>query len=147
MSTDIILLALRCISACTLLSILGLLFFVLWRDFRSATTRMQSNHRTHGNLVGVQEVDGNYLITGTRYPLRPLTSLGRAPTNSIPINDDFASSEHALIALRNGQWWLEDRQSRNGTTLNELLITQPIVVTDGDIIGIGNHRFRLELER
>jgi pSer/pThr/pTyr-binding forkhead associated (FHA) protein len=147
MNTDITLLVLRCISASILLAIVGVLFIVLWRDFRSATTRMQANRRTHGNLVSVQEVNGSYLITGTRYPLRPLTSLGRAPTNSVPVDDDFASSEHALIALRNGQWWLEDRQSRNGTTLNELLITQPIVVTDGDIIGIGNHRFRLELER
>jgi FHA domain. len=48
--------------------------------------------------------------------------------------------------MRNGQWWLEDRKSRNGTTLNGMPVTQSVIVTDGDIIGIGKMRFRLDLE-
>lgn len=86
------------------------------------------------------------MLTGEDYPLLPLTSLGRSPTNTIPINDTFASSEHALVAMRNGQWWIEDRKSRNGTLLNDLPVTEPIVITHGDIIGIGTMKFRLELE-
>ena len=86
------------------------------------------------------------VVTGETYPLLPLTSLGRSPTNTVPINDSFASSEHALVAFRNGQWWLEDRRSRNGTLLNDMPVTQPVVITDGDIIGIGKIKFRLELE-
>ncbi len=79
--------------------------------------------------------------TGQTYPLLPLTSLGRSPTNTIPISDDYASGEHALVALRSGQWWLEDRQSRNGTTINGMPITQPVIITDGDIIGVGSVSF------
>jgi pSer/pThr/pTyr-binding forkhead associated (FHA) protein len=98
-------------------------------------------------LIALQEVNGSYIVTGTNYPLLKLTSLGRSPTNTITIDDTFASSDHAFVALRSGQWWLEDRQSRNGTTLNEVPITQPVIITDGDIIGIGRNRFRLELEQ
>jgi pSer/pThr/pTyr-binding forkhead associated (FHA) protein len=87
------------------------------------------------------------VVTGETYPLLPLTSLGRSPTNTIRINDTFASGDHALLAMRSGQWWLEDRRSRNGTMLNDLRVTQPVVVTDGDVIGIGNIKFRVELER
>ena len=94
----------------------------------------------------MQEIEGELLDTGNEFPLLTITSLGRAPTNTIPVTDNFASSEHALITLRGGQWWLEDRHSRNGTTLNDVPVLQPIVVTNGDIIGIGSVRLRLNLE-
>jgi pSer/pThr/pTyr-binding forkhead associated (FHA) protein len=84
--------------------------------------------------------------TGEVYPLRPLTSIGRSPTNSIVISDNFASSEHALISLKEGRWWLEDRNSRNGTVLNGEAISSPIIVTDGDIISIGNTHLKLTFD-
>src|SRR5690606_37659232 len=147
MSTEAALLLLRIISGISLLALLVLILLALRRDYHSAVTAVEASRRTYGQLVVLREVDGNYVPTGVCYPLFQLTSLGRSPTNTITIADSFASSEHAIVALRNGQWWLEDRQSRNATTLNETLITQPVVVTDGDTIGIGAMRFRLELER
>jgi hypothetical protein len=120
---------------------------VIWRQYRTTLEQLESNRRVYGQLIALQEIDGLYVVVGTTYPLRPVTSLGRAPTNHIVIQDTFASGEHAQIVLRSGQWWLEDRRSRNGTTLNELPIIGPTVITDGDIIGIGNRRYKLELER
>jgi hypothetical protein len=145
-STEIILFILRLASSIILLLLLGALFVVIWRDYRSAMTGIEATRRTYGQLVPLKEVDGAYIISGKPYPLLALTSLGRSPTNTIPVDDTFASAEHALVALRSGQWWLEDRKSRNGTTLNEVPLRQPVIITDGDIIGIGNSRFRIELE-
>lgn len=146
MSTEFLLLILRIISGITLLLFLGLIFGALWRDYRSTVASAEASRRAYGQLVELREVDGSYLPVGTQYPLLQLTSLGRAPTNTIMVDDTFASGDHAVVALRSGQWWLEDRQSRNGTTLNEILISQPAVITDGDVIGIGKIRFRVELE-
>lgn len=146
MSVELILLLLRIVSASLLIGLLMALFVVLWRDYQSTVSQLQANRRSYGQLIALQEIDGSYVILGEVYPLLPLTSLGRAPTNTIVINDGFASSEHALVVLRNGQWWLEDRQSRNGTTLNDMVVTQPMIMTDGDVIGIGQKRFRLELQ-
>lgn len=83
----------------------------------------------------------------TEFSLLPLTSLGRALTNSITISDSFASNEHALIAYRGGQWWLEDRGSSNGTTLNGSLINEPVILSSGDLIGVGHATLRAEFER
>lgn len=138
---------LRLVSGALLLALLGVLFFVIWRDYRSAMTGVEATRRIYGRLVPLKEVDGSYLISGKPYPLLTLTSLGRAATNSILVDDTFASAEHALVAMRSGQWWLEDRKSRNGTTLNEIPIHHPAIITDGDIIGIGNSRYRIELEQ
>jgi hypothetical protein len=147
MTTEIILFVLRLLSGLLLLAILAVVFFAIWRDNRSAMSASIWQRRIYGQLTQLTEVDGSYLMTGTAYPLMRLTSLGRAPTNSVIVDDSFASSDHALVALRSGQWWLEDRHSRNGTTLNEIRISQPVVITDGDIIGIGQIRFRLDLEQ
>ncbi len=147
MSTELTLFLLRLISGALLIGILALLFVIMWRDYRSAVAQVEASRRAYGRLVELREIDEGFAATGQTYPLLPLTSLGRSPTNSIPISDDYASGEHAVIALRSGQWWLEDRQSRNGTTINGMPITHPVIITDGDIIGVGNLCFRLELEQ
>lgn len=146
MTTEIILLLLRCLSGLLLTGVLVVLFLAMWRDFRSAAGVIETRRRTYGRLVVIREVDGHEVVTGETHPLLALTSLGRSPTNTVPINDHFVSSEHALVAMRGGQWWLEDRNSRNGTTLNDLPVTEPVVITQGDVIGIGQMKFRLELE-
>ncbi len=146
MSIDLTLFLLRLVSGALIVAVLVLLFVVMWRDYRSAVVQVESSRRAYGRLVELREIDDGYMLTGQTYPLMPLTSLGRSPTNSVPITDDYASGEHALVALRSGQWWLEDRQSRNGTVINGMPITQPVIITDGDIIGIGSVSFRLELE-
>jgi hypothetical protein len=143
---DFILLLLRFISSFLLIGLLFTLFVIIWREYRSMSVQVESRRRSYGQLVVLREIDGRLMLTGETFPLLPLTSMGRSPTNTIPINDTFASSEHALVAMRNGQWWIEDRKSRNGTLLNDLPITESMVITHGDIISIGKMKFRLELE-
>ncbi|MBK9751162.1 MAG: FHA domain-containing protein [Chloroflexi bacterium] len=145
MTTDAVLFILRLLAGVILLAVLAILFLVMWRDYKSALIHVESSRRAYGRLVAVEELDG-VQIAGQVYALLPLTSIGRSPTNTITIDDDFASGEHALVAYRGGQWWLEDRQSRNGTTINDIPVKQPIIITDGDVIGIGSCRFRLDLE-
>lgn len=144
---DTVLFLLRLASGLLLFAILFALLWVMWRDYKSATVEVQNTRRAYGRLAVIREIDGSDVLTGETYPLLTLTTIGRSPTNTIPINDNFASSEHALIAMRSGQWWLEDRRSRNGTLLNEMPVTQPLVITHGDLIEIGNVKLRLELER
>jgi hypothetical protein len=146
MDITILLFILRIITAGLLLALLGIIFYAIWRDYRSTVDQMQATRRSYGQIIALMEVDDQFMATGERYPLLPLTSIGRAPTNSITIDDSFASGEHARITLVDGQWWLEDRQSRNGTMLNGAPLTESVIMTDGDMIGIGQTHFRLEFE-
>jgi len=82
---------------------------------------------------------------GTAFALLPLTSIGRALTNAVVLDDTFISSEHALLTLRAGQWWLEDRGSSNGTLLNGEPVSEPIIVSTGDVVSIGQIALRIEL--
>ncbi|MGB7338137.1 MAG: FHA domain-containing protein [Phototrophicaceae bacterium] len=146
MDLALILFILRLISAALLMTLLGALFVVLWRDYSSAANHADVQRRVYGQLIRLIQVDDMFAPTGDTYPLRPLTSIGRAPTNAIVIKDDFSSSEHALVSLKNGRWWLEDRNSRNGTLLNGETVSTPTIVTDSDIVSIGNSHFKLSFD-
>lgn len=146
MSVEVTLLLLRLASAVCLLALMVAIFRIVWRAYRSATPQHETKWSNHGRIVAVSQNGDAYSATGITYPLKSPTQLGRASTNHIVVADSFASNEHAQIIFQNGQWWLEDRSSRNGTTLNGIRIQQPVVVTAGDIIGIGQNFFRLESE-
>jgi pSer/pThr/pTyr-binding forkhead associated (FHA) protein len=60
------------------------------------------------------------------------------------LNDDFVSTEHALLAYRDGFWWLSDVASTNGTFVNNQRVTRPTALQWGDLIGIGRVKMRLE---
>ncbi len=148
MSLEWSLLALRAASALALLAFLGALFWLLWQDFRAVTHARSAERRGRVVVVAVDGDEPGALaaLLGASWPLLPLTTLGRAPTNTIVLEDAFCSLEHAQIVWRGGQWWLEDRHSSNGTRLNDDPIREPVVISSGDVIGIGRVQLRLELE-
>lgn len=123
---------------------LAALFIFLWRDLRATSQQpaMLAARERPGRLRIVKGSDG--LQAGSVITLSPFTTLGRSDANTIKVNDTYASAEHALIAWRGGQWWLEDRGSRNGTLLNEVPVEEALIVSHGDVIGIGQLRFKFE---
>jgi hypothetical protein len=145
MDLDTLLLILRIVAGLLLLAFVGALFVMIWRDYRVVGKEVASRTRQRGRLV-VLNADGTNYKVGTAFPLLPLTSLGRSPSNTIIITDSNASSEHALVTLRGGQWWLEDLGSSNGTMLNGYKVEEPVVVSSGDVISLGQVELKLELE-
>jgi hypothetical protein len=145
MSPALLLFLLRLSLAVLLYAFLGALLWMLWQDVRTAAKVTSSRARRMGQLV-ILETTPSMLAPGTTFPLMPMTSLGRAPTNTASLPDDTASLEHALLYLKDGKWWLEDLDSRNGTRLNEKPITQPSLVVPGDVIGIGQVKLKIELD-
>lgn len=146
MEPEIILFVLRLLSGLTLLILIGAILTILWQDFRIYIRNLDANQRSFGYLIKVQEIDNSFVPTGDVFTLLPITTIGRAPTNSITVDDEVVSANHALITRNNGQWWVEDRSSRNGTTLNGLPVNQSLVITHGDVIGTGNSYFQVDLE-
>jgi hypothetical protein len=147
---DWLLLLLRLLLAVALYLFLGAVLFLLWRNLRCPDEVEQKATRRYGQLVVIDvPPDPNAaegaLQIGMAFSLQPVTSLGRSPANTIIVPDTYASSEHALLTYRGGQWMLEDLGSRNGTTLNRIAIAGPTVVSSGDIVGIGQVDLRLEL--
>lgn len=145
MNEAVLLFGLRLGAAILLLTFTGTVLLMLWMDFRLVTREIERQRIPRGRLV-VLASESEEVPVDTTFPLLPVTSLGRAPTNTIYIPDTFASNEHALITYRGGQWWLEDRGSSNGTYLNGSRISEPVILSSGDLISVGRVTLRLQLE-
>jgi hypothetical protein len=140
---EITLLTLRILIVVALYAFLAALFVMLWRD---VTAEAQPAVMGRPGRLVVVESEGVSLELGQNFPLLPLTVLGRAPTCSVVLPDSFASTQHAVLTLRGNQWWLEDQGSRNGTMLNGRAVQEPVVISSGDVIGIGRVKLRVELD-
>lgn len=73
---------------------------------------------------------------GLEYPLFDHAILGRHADNEVPLSDQKTSRQHSRIFYEQGNFYIEDLQSRNGTLVNSKKITKQKLV-DGDKIQIG----------
>jgi len=149
LSLEWAILLLRVVAALLLYAFVGAALFLIWRDWRAAAGQVERTRRAAARSLGrlvVVHGGGTDLAPGHSFALSALTGLGRAPSNTVIVEDPFASTEHALLYHREGRWWLEDLNSRNGTLLNGERLRAPAIVATGDEVGIGGVRLRIELE-
>lgn len=144
MNLQIVLFAIRLLGAGVLLVFLGLIFWYLYQDLRVWRSLRGGPVSGFGALRIIANTSDDPPIDSV-LELSPVTSIGRNNRNTIVLTDNYTSGEHALLTWRESQWWLEDLGSRNGTLLNDVAITDPTVISVGDIITIGEIRFKLEM--
>lgn len=143
-SSELVILLMRIAIALVLYAFLGGLFYYLRREVEVTREQIQASQQAAGKLVVVGCGDGVPLEVGDQFKLQPVTLVGRGPTTTITLPDSFVSTEHARISAQRGQWWLDDLDSRNGTTLNGVPLSGPVVLSSGDIISVGRVEFRFE---
>jgi serine phosphatase RsbU (regulator of sigma subunit) len=68
----------------------------------------------------------------------PEIVIGRAAGAAVVIPDTRVSRQHARIVRRDGDWWVEDLGTRNGTLLNGELMAGAAKLKAGDRLGIGD---------
>ncbi len=146
MSQEITLFVLRIATAIALYAFLSAVLVFLWRDVRAMLRAAEDGQRNMGQLVVIASESEN-VMAGQDFSLLPLTTIGRAPTNTVALPDGVVSAEHARLTRRGNQWWLEDLNSKNGTLLNDVAVEEPVVVSTGDIISVGLVKLRLEIEK
>jgi hypothetical protein len=83
-------------------------------------------------------------LAGTKITLgeAPIT-IGRAEDCTLVITDDYSSARHAKLVPRNGEWYLEDLGSTNGTYLDRAKVSGPTPVPLGVPIRIGRTSIEL----
>jgi hypothetical protein len=67
------------------------------------------------------------------------TSIGRSPDCDIFLDDVTVSRRHAVLIQRDGEFFIEDQGSLNGTFLNRHRI-ESSRIADGDELQIGKYR-------
>jgi pSer/pThr/pTyr-binding forkhead associated (FHA) protein len=132
------------------LGFVALLYLVLMRfagsllkDLRSAEQAQLASRSGIGRL-SVLESPADEPPSGTTIALGPINSIGRNVNNTIFVEDDFVSTNHAMLTFRGRSWFVEDQASTNGTYVNGHRIDRAVALSFGDEITIGRVRMRLD---
>ena len=83
------------------------------------------------------------LRTGTKRVVTGSSiTVGRTPGNDVVIDYPIVSSSHARIEMRDGQFYIEDANSRNGTSINSLenRISGPSLLRPNDQVFLGSYK-------
>ncbi|HEX2117886.1 MAG TPA: FHA domain-containing protein [Acidimicrobiales bacterium] len=81
---------------------------------------------------------------GQTYELADELTVGRAGGCQITLDDTYVSQLHARVFRRDGQLYVEDLGSTNGTYLNRRKVTAPIAIRKGDRLQIGKTVMELQ---
>lgn len=74
---------------------------------------------------------------GRTYDLADELTLGRATGCQITLDDTYVSQLHARVFRRDGDLFVEDIGSTNGTFVNRVKVVAPVPVRRGDRIQVG----------
>jgi hypothetical protein len=107
-----------------------------WQGGGRATTTA----RAGGRLKVVEPADDR----GHTYELAEELTVGRAGGCQITLDDTYVSQLHARVFRRDGQFYVEDLGSTNGTFLNRKKVTSPIAIRKGDRLQIGKTVMELQ---
>ena len=133
MNPAILMLVIRVLLALLLYAFLAALLVFLWRDLQGRGKAEEAVPAAHLLVEEGPE-------PGKAFPMAGIVMLGRSAENDVSLPDDTVSAQHARISFLNGQWWLEDLGSRNGTTLNSAPVGRAAAISSGDMIGVGRVR-------
>ncbi len=126
--TASILLAVRLALTTFLYIFLLTAFLALWRDIRLQQRALQ---KPRIPTLALRSGKHTYRFS------TPEVVIGRAPDCDCVLDDNTVSARHSLITYKQGQWWLRDAGSTNGTYLNDTRLEEAAVLRDGDQVRCG----------
>jgi pSer/pThr/pTyr-binding forkhead associated (FHA) protein len=102
--------------------------------------RSGSSAKAGGRLKVIEPAE----TKGQTYELADELTVGRAAGCQITMDDTYVSQLHARVFRRDGQLYVEDLGSTNGTYLNRKKVTAPIAIRKGDRLQIGRTVMELQ---
>lgn len=135
-----ILLVLRIISIGVVYAFIAWALWVLWQDLRRQSYASAASQVIPIVLRLESESEQNVF----RFTASQIT-IGRDPACECFLDESTISARHARLSYHHAQWWVEDLHSRNGTFLNELAVSGPIVLTSGDTLRCGQRVLQVSI--
>ncbi|ACV07849.1 FHA domain containing protein [Jonesia denitrificans DSM 20603] len=84
-------------------------------------------------------------LSGTTIPLGSSAILiGRSPSCTLVLEDDYSSSRHARVFPQSDAWFVEDLGSTNGTFMGKEKVTGPTPLPTGKPVRVGQSTIELQ---
>ena len=142
---DLLILALRIVLVALLYLFLASVMRMAARGMRQGTPERaiaEGAPAPRLRLV-VLEPGASALARGQALELADGAILGRADHADILLADPAVSSQHARVSRVGRAWVISDLGSTNGTRLNDSRVDGDVPLAHGDVVTLGNLRFRV----
>jgi serine phosphatase RsbU (regulator of sigma subunit) len=73
---------------------------------------------------------------------KDVITIGRSKKNDLVLADQWLSRIHAEIRRENGRHYIRDLESRNGTYVNGMRLSQKVPLQNGDVVTLGDQQIR-----
>ncbi|QAT41255.1 FHA domain-containing protein [Clostridium sp. JN-9] len=114
---------------------------IMYKDVKNGGRR-KIRRKTLGLEILYCETPSN-LKKGGVVPIQGDITIGRKQDNLIILDDPYVSSHHLKIFHRNGEIFVEDLGSTNGTLINNKRISGTALINSGDEIKVGSTTFKV----
>ena len=111
----------------------GWICITIFRDLRNRTTGKSNLSAPRITIIGQEEWESI-----SKEFQKPEIIIGRDPDSDISIPNETISLKHCKIFFHHKQWWANDLDSTNGSFINDNPIDSPVIITNGDVLRLGN---------
>lgn len=110
-------------------------------SFVRENTGKELANRSRANVLYIRSIEPKYDMLAE--PVGHIHYIGSGVVNDTVVNDGYLSEKHSRCLLDNGQWFIEDLGSKNGTWVNYERINNKREIEPGMIIKMGNSIFEV----
>ena len=115
---------------------------IMYKDVKGGKKKKAPGKKAHG-LEVLKTISDGTLGIGSVIPVTSTISIGRREDNSIVLNNQFVSSYHAKIYVKNNDFYLEDLASTNGTFINDSKVEGRVRLKVNDQVRMGSTVFKV----
>ena len=111
-------------------------------------SRFEDNSANDSECASLKPVKSKVPITSklkNRYTIYGAAVVGRSSSCDIVIKEDYISARHLEIWYEDGEWYLQDLGSRNGTAVYGHRIRNTVILDPEDVVSVGGLNFAFEL--
>ncbi|MGL4873937.1 MAG: FHA domain-containing protein [Clostridium sp.] len=116
---------------------------IMAKDVKGGEKRKSTANKKHHGIEVIKVGKNANLKVGTIIPVKLVTSIGRGEDCTVVLTDNYASTKHARIVVKDNILILEDLNSTNGTYLNGERIKGRVKLFTKDEIRVGTAVFKV----
>ena len=116
---------------------------IMYKDVEGSGRRKQSSAKKNYGIEVLSTGENSNLEEGSILLLRGTITIGRKEGNTIKLDDQYASGNHAKIIVKNNEIVIEDLNSTNGVFINDERVNGYSKIRANDLIRIGSAIFKV----
>lgn len=116
---------------------------IMYKDVKGGGRKRQSSTKKNYGIEVLSTGENSNLEEGSILLLRGSITIGRREGNTIKLDDQYASGNHAKIIVKNNEIVIEDLNSTNGIFINDERINEFAKIRANDQIRIGSAIFKV----